>query len=72
CSEGHYSNQGQPHYSFQYILLILWLFSLFLNPEPIQKMHYQCSYNTCTSGVADVFNGEHYCGLLSQHVQVGA
>ncbi|EIW75660.1 hypothetical protein CONPUDRAFT_65589, partial [Coniophora puteana RWD-64-598 SS2] len=72
CSEARYDNQGQPRHIFQYIPLIPRLSNLFLDPESIQKMRYRSNYDTRTSGVADVFDGKHYRGLLSQHVRVDA
>ena len=70
CQEPRFSANGQPRRIYYYLPLIPRLQAFFESTEMIKKLSYRHCYKPSQTYVRDVFDSDHYCTLLQQHVEI--
>jgi hypothetical protein len=70
CSIDRYRPDGSPQAYFTYLPIIPRLRALVANSSYATKMKYRANYQGDPSHVSDVFDGAHYCSLLTQNITI--
>jgi len=71
CNEPRYNARGRPRKRFMYIPIIPRLIEFFKNSEMVQEMKYRDDFLHTKGASKDIFDGDNYQRLKTEHVTIG-